>query len=63
MLAQHAQGWETAGWEIPNSARITAVMAPEVCSPSASSSRMRRRTGSPRTSKRRHAGIGAHCQI
>src|SRR5262249_59842428 len=42
--------WDTAGCEMPNSARITPVIAPDDCSPAASSSRMRRRTGSPRTS-------------
>ena len=47
----------TAGAGTPPAARcrtrasITAATAPDGCSPSASSSRMRRRTGSPRTSK------------
>src|SRR5215217_3595492 len=41
---------ETAGWLISNSAWMAAPIAPAVCSPSTSSSRMRRRTGSPRTS-------------
>ena len=41
---------ETAGCEIPNSAWTIAVIAPEASSPSVSSSRIRRRTGSPRTS-------------
>src|SRR6202042_2726469 len=42
---------DTAGWEMPNSARMTAHTPPEVTSPSAISSRTRRRTGSPSTSK------------
>jgi hypothetical protein len=41
---------DTAGWEIPNSLLMTAVIAPDACSPSASISNIRRRTGSPRTS-------------
>ncbi len=41
---------ETAGWEIPNSCWMAVLSAPELCSPSAISSRMRRRTGSPSTS-------------
>src|ERR687891_2179429 len=40
---------------MPNSARIVSVTAPDDCSPAASSSRMRRRTGSPRTSNARTA--------
>jgi hypothetical protein len=38
---------ETAGWVIPNSAWTAAVISPECCRPSASSSRIRRRTGCP----------------
>ena len=40
---------ETAGWEIPNSSWMTAQTAPEGRSPSARSSRILRRTGSPST--------------
>src|SRR6476619_6066166 len=51
---------------MPNSPWMTAQIAPEVCSPEASSSRIRRRTGSPSTSNactsgalgRRAAGVG-----
>jgi hypothetical protein len=39
------------GAEIPCSCRMTLLTAPEVCSPPAISSRLRSRTGSPRTSK------------
>ncbi len=42
--------WETAGWLIPNSAEITVTTSPAACSPSARTSRIRRRTGSPSTS-------------
>src|SRR5215467_11625691 len=41
---------ETAGWEIPNSFWIAPLTVPELCSPSAISSRILRRTGSPSTS-------------
>ena len=43
--------WETAGWLIPNSAWMTVTIWPDECSSPSSSSRIRRRTGSPRTSK------------
>src|SRR5262245_32341918 len=43
--------WETAGWVRPNSFCMTATTSPEEWSASARSSRMRRRTGSPSTSK------------
>ena len=53
---------DTPGWEIPNSAWMTAHTAPEVISPSASSSRIRRRTGSPSTSKA-CTGSEYQCQL
>ena len=40
-----------AGWLILNSPPTRAATSPALVSPVASSSRMRRRTGSPRTSK------------
>src|SRR5579872_951256 len=42
-----------AACEMPNSRWITSTIAPAVCSPGARTSRMRRRTGSPSTSKAR----------
>lgn len=42
---------ETADWGMPNSREMTSTTSPEACSPSARTSRIRRRTGSPRTSK------------
>ena len=42
---------DTAGCPIPNSSEITSTTSPDDRSPAASSSRIRRRTGSPSTSK------------
>src|SRR6476661_11064532 len=49
--------WDTAGWEMPNSPPTTSTTSPEVCSPEASSSRIRRRTGSPSTSNACTSGV------
>src|SRR3954470_11765526 len=51
---------DTAGWVRPNSPWMAAATSPARCSPVASSSRMRRRTGSPRTPK---VSITAHISI